>query len=330
MDWIGRDTCSECTQLILYSQQNCLTMTRRPKLLSLSQCLLAALASLPASFVVCNSAFAQQTGTARTLFVADYHKKLAGVVQPDNSLRWSIPINDIHDVQPLENGNWLTQTSFTNVVELSPKGEKVWEYQAGKTSSGGRIEIHAFRRLKNGLTMIAESGSSRIIEIDSDKNIKHSIPLQVKQPDAHRDTRLVRPTPEGNYLVAHEGEKVVKEYDRSGKVVWEYAVGSQLYSATRLSNGNTLIGTGDGHRVIEVSPDKKIVWELGQKELPNIELVWITMTDRLPNGNTWIVNCHAGPDNPQILEVSPDKKVVWSFRDFDRFGNALPVAVVAP
>jgi hypothetical protein len=51
------------------------------------------------------------------------------------------------------------------------------------------------------------------------------------------------------------------------------------------------------------------------------------MVERLPNGNTWIVNCHAGPDQPQIIEVTKEKKVVWTFRDFDRFGNALPVAV---
>jgi hypothetical protein len=56
-------------------------------------------------------------------------------------------------------------------------------------------------------------------------------------------------------------------------------------------------------------------------------IAWITMVERLENGNTWIVNCHAGPDNPQILEVTPDKKLAWSFKDFERFGNALPVAV---
>jgi hypothetical protein len=82
--------------------------------------------------------------------------------------------------------------------------------------------------------------------------------------------------------------------------------------------------------VIEVSPDKKIVWEVAEKELPGVQLAWITMVDRLPNGNTWIVNCHAGPDNPQVLEVSPEKKIVWSFKDFERFGNALPVAVPIP
>jgi hypothetical protein len=94
-----------------------------------------------------------------------------------------------------------------------------------------------------------------------------------------------------------------------------------------LKNGNTLIGTGDGHRVIEVSPEKEILWQIQEKELAGVQLAWITMVDRLENGNTWIVNCHAGPENPQVLEVTPEKKVVWSFKDFDRFGNALPVAI---
>ena len=157
--------------------------------------------------------------------------------------------------------------------------------------------------------------------------IVHSTTLKVSVPNPHRDTRLVRITPSGNYLVAHEGEKCVREYDRQGKIVWEYEVGSQLYSAVRLSNGNTLVGTGDGHRVIEVNQAKEIVWEIKENELEGIKLAWITMVDRLPNGNTWIVNCHAGPNNPQIIEVSPAKKVVWSFKDFERFGNALPVAL---
>ena len=35
-----------------------------------------------------------------------------------------------------------------------------------------------------------------------------------------------------------------------------------------------------------------------------------------------------GPDNPQVVEVTPEKKVVWQFKDFERFGNSTPVAVV--
>ena len=267
----------------------------------------------------------QQVGKPRAFFAADYEKKIAAVVNPDNSVGLQLRIRDIHDAQPLSNGNWLLQTTFTEVVEVDGKGKEVWKYKPAADT--GKVEIHAFRRLENGLTMIAESGTSRIVEVNKEGAIVHSTPLKVSTPNPHRDTRLVRITPDGTYVVAHEGEKCIREYDREGVVVWEYEVGSQLYSAIRLSNGNTLIGTGDGHRVIEVSKDKKIVWEVNESDLAGVKLAWITMVDRLTNGNTWIVNCHAGPNNPQILEVSPDKKVVWSFKDFERFGNALPVAI---
>lgn len=267
----------------------------------------------------------QQVGKPRAFFAADYEKKIAAVVNSDNSIGLQLRIRDIHDAQSLSNGNWLLQTTFTEVVEVDGKGKEVWKYKPAADT--GKVEIHAFRRLENGLTMIAESGTSRIVEVNKEGAIVHSTPLKVSTPNPHRDTRLVRISPEGTYVVAHEGEKCIREYDREGVVVWEYEVGSQLYSAIRLSNGNTLIGTGDGHRVIEVSKDKKIVWEVNESDLAGVKLAWITMVDRLTNGNTWIVNCHAGPNNPQILEVSPDKKVVWSFKDFERFGNALPVAI---
>lgn len=269
--------------------------------------------------------YGQQVGKPRAFFAADYEKKIAAVVNADNTVGLQIPIKAIHDAQSLPNGNWLLQTTFTEVVEVDSKGKEVWKYKPA--SENGKVEIHAFRRLDNGLTMVAESGTTRIVEVNQDGAIVHSTPLKVSTPNPHRDTRLVRITPSGTYVVAHEGEKCIREYDRQGAIVWEYEVGSQLYSAVRLPNGNTLVGTGDGHRVIEVTKDKKIVWELKENELEGVKLAWVTMVDRLPNGNTWIVNCHAGPNNPQILEVTPEKKVIWSFKDFERFGNALPVAI---
>ncbi len=41
-----------------------------------------------------------------------------------------------------------------------------------------------------------------------------------------------------------------------------------------------------------------------------------------------IGNCHAGPQQPQIIEVNRDKKVIWSFLNFDAFGNAMPCSKV--
>ena len=131
----------------------------------------------------------------------------------------------------------------------------------------------------------------------------------------------------------------MREYDSSGKVVWGYEVplfgkepkrghgleafGNQCFSVLRLKNGNTLIGTGNGHSILEVTPKKKIVWSIHQNDLEGIQLAWVTSLQVLPSGNILIGNCHAGPDNPQLIEVTRDKKVVWKFHDFERFGNAL-------
>lgn len=273
--------------------------------------------------VVLLAALAQAAEPGRRLLLGDYQKKLIAVIAPDNTVEWEYKIGAIHDAQVLPNGNILFQTSFKNVLEVTPAGEKVWEYKAE-----GKTEIHAFRRLADGTTMIAESGKSRIIEVDPDGKVVHVVKLKVEHPHPHRDTRLVRKTDAGTYLVAHESDTCVREYDATGKIVWEYPVGSKVYSAIRLDNGNTLIGAGDGHRVIEVSPEKKIVWSLENTDLEGITLAWVTMVDRLPNGNTLVVNCHAGAENPQLLEVTPEKKVVWQFKDFKRFGNSLPVGVL--
>lgn len=268
-----------------------------------------------------------QTGTPRRVLAADYQKKRIALVNADNTVAWEQPIRDVHDLHVLANGNILFQTTFQDVVEVDPQGKTVWKYEA-QPAAGERVEIHAFQRLADGSTMIAESGRGRIIEVDPQGKIVKTVPLKRDHPDAHRDTRLVRKLANGHYLAAQEGDLTVREYDAAGKVVWEYVAGKRLYSALRLDNGNTLLGLGDGHSVVEVDPAGKTVWSIGEKELPGIQLAWITMVERLPGGNTLIVNCHAGPENPQLIEVTPDKQVVWTFKDFERFGNALPVARV--
>ena len=241
-----------------------------------------------------------------------------------------MPIRDIHDLHVLPNGNILFQTDWTTIVEMTPERKIVWRYDAAKSNDndGRRVEVHAFQRLADGVTMIAESGAGRIIEVDRDGNLLKEVKLKIAKPDPHHDTRLVRKLDNGNYLVAHESQGVAREYDPAGKVVWEHNVGSKLYGVSRLSNGNTLIGCGDGHRVLEVDPSGKEVWSLNESDIPGVRLTWVTTAERLPSGNTLIVNCHAGPENPQIIEVTPDKKLVWSFKDFEHFGNALPVARV--
>ncbi|MBX9682027.1 MAG: PQQ-like beta-propeller repeat protein [Gemmataceae bacterium] len=277
----------------------------------------------------------------RRLLVSDESKGRLAIVNEEGKIAWETKIRSLHDLHMLENGNVLAHRTITQIVEIDPKTNKVvWEYDAAKKNGneGKRVEVHAFQRLADGVTMIAESGVSRIIEVDREGKLLREIKLQAKRPDAHRDTRLVRKLATGNYLVCHEGEGAVREYDGQGKVVWDYAVplfdrkpagghgpeawGNQIFSAVRLKNGNTLIGGGNGHSVIEVTPAKEIVWHLKQNDLPGITLAWVTTLEVLANGNIVIGNCHAGPNQPQIVEATRDKKVAWTFRDFTNFGDS--------
>jgi outer membrane protein assembly factor BamB len=275
------------------------------------------------------------------VLVADDSTKRIAIIDADGKTEWEYKIGPIHDLHLLPNGNVLCQLSWTRVVEIDPKTDKiVWEYDANLASSGKRkVEIHSFQRLDNDITMIAESGPARIIEVDKLGQIVRELKLKVTNPNPHTDTRLVRRLKTG-YLVCNEGDGVVREYDNQGKLVWEYEVplfdmkpkpghgpegfGNKCFAAVRLANGNTLLSTGNGHSVLEVTPAREIVWSLKQGELPGIELSWVTTLQVLPNGNIVLGNCHAGPNNPQIIEVTRDKKVVWTFQDHKRFGNSTP------
>lgn len=277
----------------------------------------------------------------RRFITADSSKNRIAIIGVDGKTEWEHKIGPLHDLAVLESGNVLFQTDWTKLVEVDPKTNRVvWQYDSAKQNGneGKPCEVHAFQRLDDGITMIAESGIGRIIEVDREGRIKHEVKLQVKHPDAHKDTRLVRKLKSGNYLVCHEGEGLVREYKPDGTTAWEYEVplfdksprgghgvdafGNQCFSALRLENGNTLIGTGNGHSVLEVTPDKKIVWSLHQDDLRGVQLAWVTTLQVLKNGNIVIGNCHAGGKNPQIIEIDRAKNVVWKFHDFERFGDA--------
>ncbi len=268
------------------------------------------------------------------------------IVGRHGKVEWEVPAKvQAHDLALLPNGNILMPISDTSIVEMTPEKKVVWQYDS-KPAKGytGKIEVHSFQRLPDGLTLIAESGNRRLIEVDKDGKIVKEIALQIDNPHPHRDTRLVRKLANGHYLVCHEGDGTVREYDPKGKVVWSYALdlgdrpsspghgpeghGKDVYGALRLDTGNTLIACGNGNRVIEVNPEGKIVWSIGHDELPGIRLAWITTLQLQPNGNILVGNCHAGPENPQLFEVTRDKKVVWTFKDFKTFGNSLAVTQV--
>jgi hypothetical protein len=226
-------------------------------------------------------------------------------------------------VHLLPNGNILFHDTWTTLKEITLAKKVVWTYDSAKQNGndGKRVDVHAFARLKNGSTMIVESGVGRVIEVDKKGKLVHQFPLK---KGGTQSTRWARHTPTGTLLVCSEQPGVVTEYDRTGKVVWDYLINTRVYGAIRLKNGNTLIASGSGKSIVEVTPAKKVVWEIkGKVPGTKIGLGWMTCLQELKNGNRLIGNCHAGETNPQIFEITPAKKVVWQWDEWNLVGNGL-------
>jgi hypothetical protein len=148
----------------------------------------------------------------------------------------------------------------------------------------------------------------------------------------HPQYRNCRVTGQGTYLIACLKQDKVIEYDKDWNQIW--SVDSITpWAAVRLKNGNTLI-SGDNHAYVhEVNPQGKIVWSIETNDLPDMHLHDIQTAGRLDNGNTIVCNRAGGRGNnpfaaAQVIEVTPDKKVVWVLRDFTNFPSCTAVQLL--
>jgi hypothetical protein len=247
---------------------------------------------------------------------ADYTQGKVFLVSADGNIDWEYPAPQCDDVWVLPNGNLLFVTGH-GVKEVTRDKQVVFCYES-------KSEIFACQRLANGNTFIGECTAARLLEVDpAGKIVKEVHLLPEGQEAGHLYMRNARRLENGNYLVAHLQDQVVREYDPQGKVVLEIPAVGGPHSAFRLPNGNTLISCSDlpgGFRVFEADKAGNTVWQVSQNELPGIQLAFMAGAQRLPNGNTvmsnWLGHGQFGK-GPHLIEVTPDKKVVWTFADHE-------------
>ena len=149
----------------------------------------------------------------------------------------------------------------------------------------------------------------------------------------HPQFRHVRLTNSGTFLLAHLDMGKVVEYNANWEEIWSVNAPS-AWAAVRLKNGNTLISGNEQSYVREVNPKGEVVWEINRNDLPGMTLHTVQEVDRLSNGNTVICNWFGSvkqPDWPsivQVIEVTPDKRVVWALRDWVTLGPASTIQLL--
>ncbi len=238
---------------------------------------------------------------------------------------------EFSDIHRLSNGDILFAYK-TGWRKITADGKTIHDYkcpQIGTTADGKGIwaECHAAIPVGNDKVLFMQNGlpaKLMLYNLVTDKiELEHV--MKTKEPvDAksiHGQFRNVRRTKAGSYLIAHMNLGRVIEYDQDWKEIWSCEAPS-VWDAVRLTNGNTLIAGNQHAFVREIDPKGDIVWEVKKGDLPGITLNGVHQVTRLANGNTVFCNWTAGvkkenwPKIVQVIEVTPDKKVVWAINEW--------------
>jgi hypothetical protein len=221
---------------------------------------------------------------------------------------------EFDDATQLSNGN-IVFSRMSGAAMVSPDKKILWNYDAPPGT-----EVHSIEPLGNNRVLIMRNGhpaQAMIINTATGKT-ETVIPIPTESKGVHGQFRHIRMMESGNLLVPHLTEGKVVEYDLKGNVIRTIADRSP-WQAVPLTNGNILI-SGDWNRYVrEVDPKGDTVWQFTQADAPGYTLGNFQTADRLANGNTIITCWVAGDDDTshwpgsvQILEVTPEKKIVWA------------------
>ena len=237
------------------------------------------------------------------------------------------------DVWMLSNGNILF-TRMQYVAEITPDKKVVWRYDCDNSTGTNHTEVHTCQPIGLDKVMFVLNGIPPRLMVVNTKTgaveVNHELPYgQALTPKSiHGEFRRARYTAQGTYLVSYLSESNVVEFDKDFNQVWSYPIRSP-WAALRLRNGNTLITDEHDVSTMEVTPDKKIVWQVTPADLPPAYNYGNSQSaTRLANGNTILCSRGGDAEGPQLVEVTPDKKVVWVLEDWMDLGPATAVQIL--
>ncbi len=249
------------------------------------------------------------------------------ILDAAGKVTWTYP-HPSRDGWVLDSGRVLLALSKSKtyphgaVVEVDKDGKVLFEFK------GTQAEVNTVQPLGDGKVLLTEAGDKpKVIEVGRDGKVLAEVPLTAQTKDHHLQTRMTRKLAGGHYLVPQLLDRVVREYDPTGKVVWEVKTPHMPFTAIRLPDGNTLIGCTLGNLVIEVDKAGKEVWRVTNDDLPGKPIDDACGVQRLDNGNTVIASHHAGAKRVKLTEVTREKKVVWTYTD-DRPGGIHHVQIL--
>jgi hypothetical protein len=209
----------------------------------------------------------------------------AGIITPEKKILWEFkcpPGTETHSCQP------IGQDSVLMVLNGNPPKVLIINTVTGKTlkeivvstaSTNTHGQFRHVRMTGNGTIMVGLFAEKKVVELTLDGK-------EIWSVDAKSPWSALR-LHNGNTLISGDGEGYTREVNMKGETVWEFTRADAPFTigntqtANRLANGNTVIcnwiagnprteewpGTV---QAFEVTPAKKVVWELSSWENPDL------------------------------------------------------------
>lgn len=192
-------------------------------------------------------------------------------VDKDNKILWEYKgtQSEVNTVQKLPNGRYLLTEAGAKprLLEVDKTGKVVVDMPIQAQTTDFHLQTRMSRKLKNGHYLVPQLLDKLVREYTPDGKVV----WEVATPNwPFTAIRLDN----GHTLIDCTHGDMVIEVDKEGKTVWQVTnddlPGRPIHDACggqRLANGNTVItayGSGDVNdiKLMEITPEKKIVWAL--------------------------------------------------------------------
>lgn len=239
-------------------------------------------------------------------------------VDKDSKLIWRYPARNHHDLDIGPDGRvYLLEQAFENTPL---PGSKIREYpylgdSVTVLSPGGKLIKKV--SITKAFRMSPFADSLRVFgDIGVGWDVWHTNGVEVLHEDMADAFPFLKP---GQVLISIRNTDMLAALDLdSEQVVWaSTGPWHRQHDADFLADGSILLfdnqghlGPGGGARILRIDPaNSAILWQYaGTKEDP-FQSRGRGSQQALPNGNVLIAESHQG----RLLEVTPDKEVVWEY-----------------
>lgn len=181
---------------------------------------------------------------------------------------------ELSTAQRLYNGNTMIveMGSKPRLVEVDNAGRWVGEIPLQPETDNVHMQTRMARQLKNGNFLVPHLLAFAVKEYSREGRVLRTIRTDLDEIGGRKAENwpftAIR-LDNGNTLVSlTHGNKVV-EFDSRGQIVWKVdnadvgGIFSDPCGSQRLANGNTVVGSHGANRgvsMVEVTPERKIVW----------------------------------------------------------------------